>query len=55
MIVEQFDEHRRESIGGIGELTGLRGEVVGKGVEGPIGQAVAVEESERRHQRSVAT
>ena len=43
VIVEQFDEHRHEAVGSVGHLTGLRSEVLGKRVEGPIRQAVPVE------------
>ena len=51
LVGEQFHEHRREPEHRVGHRAGLGGQVGGEGVEGPVGQGVAVEEDERRHSR----
>ena len=51
LVGQQLHQHGGEPEDGVRHRAGLGGQVGRKGVEGPVGQGVAVEEDERRHSR----
>ncbi len=46
VVAQHVDEHRREAVDGVGDLSGCGGQVGGQGEEGAVGQRVPVDQQE---------